>query len=387
MTRSRLKGIDSQAAGAAAAALRASGNAQRSGAPDPNVDLILGGGSFIDPKDRKTQRFVLSAVEPAARRVSLVPTDFLPHGVAIDPLQPTRIVAFEKIGPHSLEIDLASGEPCRALSPASGRWFYGHGAFSADGKRLYSTETIRAEERGVVGVRDAATLEYLGEFPTYGENPHDCELLEGGSVLAITNGGGPAGGNMQPSVTYVEVASERLLEKVELADPRFNAGHLAVPKSQGLVVVSAPRKGLADSDVGAVSIRRPGEPLHTMTEPPDIAARMTGEALSVQVHEPSGIVAVTHPLGAMVTFWSLRDARLVKVLDLPRARGLALTLDSRRFVVSYGTSTEVALIDPETLELDATVAVSRSFLSGSHLFNWSRLAKRPVPASPRRASL
>jgi hypothetical protein len=102
---------------------------------------------------------------------------------------------------------------------------------------------------------------------------------------------------------------------------------------------------------------------------------MTGEALSVQVHGPSGVVAVTHPLGSMVTFWSLRDARLLKVLDLPRARGLALTLDGSRFVVSYGTSAELAWIDPETFELDGRKAVSRSFLSGSHLFNWSRLSR------------
>ena len=376
MIRRRAKGLDSQAAGAAVAALRASGNAQRAGAPDPDADLVLGGGSFVDPKDRKTQRFVFSAVELATARVSLIPTGFLPHGIALDPLRPTRIVAFEKIGPHSVEIDLASGEACREIPPADGRWFYGHGAFSADGKLLYSTETIRAEGRGVVGIRDATSLDYLGEFPTYGENPHDCELIDSGSVLVITNGGGPAGSDMLPSVTYVEIASQRLLEKVDLPDPRFNAGHLAIPEMRGLVVVSAPRKGLAETDLGAVSIRRPGEPLRTMIEPVDVAARMAGEALSVRVHEPSGIAAVTHPLGAMMTFWSLRDARLVKVLDLPRARGLTLTLDGSRFVVSYGTTAELALIDPATLELETAGGVSRSFLSGSHLFNWSRLVRR-----------
>ena len=381
MSRRRLKGKDSQAAGAAVAALRASGNVQRTGAPSPDRDLILGGGSFVDPKDGKTQRFVFAAVELADQpSVSLVATDFLPHGIAIDPSRPTRLIAFEKIGPHAVEIDLGSSEAGRRLLPVEGRWFYGHGAFSADGRLLYSTETIRAEERGVVGVRDAASLEYLGEFPTYGENPHDCELIEDGRVLVITNGGGVAGGPKQASVTYVDVATQRLLEKVDIPDPRFNAGHLAVPGPQCLVVVSAPRKGLADDAPGAVSIRRAGEPLRTMTEPAGVVSRMAGEALSIQIHHPSQIAAVTHPSGTMVTFWSLRNARLLKALDLPRARGLALTLDERRFVVSYGTSAEIAFIDPARLELESSGGLSRSFLSGSHLFNWSRLV-RPLDAS------
>jgi hypothetical protein len=194
-------------------------------------------------------------------------------------------------------------------------------------------------------------------------------------VLVVTNGEGPANSGKQPCVSYVEVSSRRLLEKVELSDPRFNAGHLAVFGKGSLIVVSAPRKGLSDNDLGAVSIRRDREALCTMTEPGDVTARMAGEALSVQVHQPTQSAAVTHPLGTMVTFWSLRDARLERALDLPRARGLALTLDGERFLVSYGTSAELRFIDPVRMQLDGAPGVSRSFLSGSHLFNWSRIVR------------
>jgi hypothetical protein len=76
----------------------------------------------------------------------------------------------------------------------------------------------------------------------------------------------------------------------------------------------------------------------------------------------------------MVTFWSLEDFSLRKVLDLPRPRGLALTRDGRRFLLSYGETAELAQVDPETLELLPGTALSESFLTGSHLFNWNRLA-------------
>ena len=119
-----------------------------------------------------------------------------------------------------------------------------------------------------------------------------------------------------------------------------------------------------------------------MTEPAAVAARMLGEALSVEIHEPSGIAAVTHPTGGMVTFWSIAELKLVKVLELPRPRGLALTRDGRHFILSYAESAEVVLVDPESLELVPGNGLSQSFLTGSHLFNWNRLcAGRPMLAA------
>jgi len=370
----RRKATLADSAVAARRVLGAAGHAAPApGAPSTQGDLILGGGGFIDPKDGRTQHFAFVRVDLPGRRVGLTPTTFLPHAVAVDPLDASRVVAFEKIGPGCAEIDLASGRVTRGIRPAEGRWFYGHGAFSADGQLLYSTETVNARESGVIGVRDAKTLAYLGEFPTFGENPHDCRLIDGGRVMVVTNGGGALGTDMRPCVTYVDVASRQLLEKQALSSDRFNTGHLALGESGALVIVSAPRKGLTDRDLGAVSLRRGRDPLRTMAEPAAVAARMLGEALSVEIHEPSGVAAVTHPMGGMVTFWSLADFTLAKVLDLPRPRGLALTRDGKRFLLSYGESAELVEVDPDTLEVRPGTALHQSFLTGSHLFNWNRL--------------
>jgi hypothetical protein len=336
-------------------------------------ELILGGGSFIDPQDRATQRFVFSEVDLGTGRIGLIYTDFLPHGIAIDPLNAHRLVTFQKIGAGCCEIDLATRQVSRTIPPTEGRWFYGHGAFSADGRLLYSTETVNSEQRGVIGVRDAATLEYLGEFPTFGENPHDCHLIDAGKVLLVTNGGGAIDTPLRPCVTWVDVASQRLLDKQELGSERFNTGHLSLWEGEGLVVVSAPRKGLTEKDLGAVSMRRGQDPLRTMAEPAAVAARMYGEALSVAIHEPSATAAVTHPGGNMVTFWSMRTLTLAKMVELPFARGVTLTRDGRTFVVSYGLSADLVQIAPDSLKIIADTNISQSYLSGSHLFNWTRL--------------
>lgn len=359
---------------AAQTALKAAGHAPLTAdARRRDGDFILGGGSFIDLADGKTQRFGLAAIDLPQRRAGLIATNFLPHGVAIHPQKPVTVVAFEKIGPGCAEIDLAAGSVRRFIQPTRDRWFYGHGAYSTDGKLLYSTETINSTGEGVIGVRDATTFDYLGDFPTFGDNPHDCHLIEDGKVLVITNGGGKQGTDRQPCVTWVDVASRKLIEKQDIAGDRFNTGHLSTAGKNGLVVVSAPRAGLTEQDLGAVSLRIAGGPLVTVTDPADIAARMTGEALSVEVHESTGTAAVTHPLGGMVTWWSTTDRQFKKVMDRPRPRGVTLSRDGARYLLSFGPTTELVEIDATTLEVVAGSGMSQTFLSGSHLFNWTRL--------------
>ncbi|MEO8630550.1 MAG: DUF1513 domain-containing protein [Betaproteobacteria bacterium] len=341
--------------------------------PKRSGELIVGGGSFIDPNDRRTQRFVFSRVDLGNGEIELTDTRFLPHGVAIDPLNRQRIVAFQKIGAGCCELDLSSHRVTRTIEPTHGRWFYGHGAFSADGSLLYSTETINAAQRGVIGVRDGSTLQYLGEFPTFGENPHDCHLIDAGKVLVISNGGGALDTALKPCVTWVDTQTRTLLDRQELPSERFNTGHLGLSETEGLVVVSAPRKGLTERDLGAVSLRRNDSRLEIMAEPDTVTSRMFGEALSVAIHEPSGTAAVTHPGGNMVTFWSTRSATLLKVLDLPFARGVALTQDGENFIVSYGATADIVQVAPDTLEPVRSSNISQSYLSGSHVFNWTRM--------------
>ena len=72
-------------------------------------------------------------------------------------------------------------------------------------------------------------------------------LLPGPVVtLVIANGGEPIHGPTRASVTYVEVATHRLLDKFEFQNPELTAGHLALTAKGDLAVVSAPRDGLPE---------------------------------------------------------------------------------------------------------------------------------------------
>ncbi|PZP99784.1 MAG: DUF1513 domain-containing protein [Variovorax paradoxus] len=70
------------------------------------------------------------------------------------------------------------------------RAFNGHVIASRDGRRLYTTETDLETGAGLVGVRDAATLEKTAEWPTRGMDPHEL-LLDADGSLVVANGGIP----------------------------------------------------------------------------------------------------------------------------------------------------------------------------------------------------
>lgn len=334
------------------------------------AEIILGGGGFVDPATA-ARKWVFAAVDLATGAVRRADMAFLPHGIAIHPGNRNRLFVFEKIGPGACEIDLASLQVVRPIPVHEGHAFYGHGAVSADGKLLFSTETRLSDQGGVIAVRDSASLEYRGEFPSHGDNPHECRLIDAGRVMVITNGGGTLESGHRPSLTYIDVRTRKLLRRLELTDERFNAGHVAV-EGRSAVVVSAPRRGFPNDQLGAISVHAPDALLKTMAQPDEVVSRMQGEALSVAIHRPSGVFGVTHPDGNMVTFWTLQRPRLVKVLDLQRPRGIALTADGSRFIISYGPQTGMVQIPASTLVPDESSRVSDTFLGGSHIVNWTR---------------
>jgi hypothetical protein len=355
-------------AGATAVGLQLFGAACARPGRGKRKGTIVGPGRFVDTRTGQMS-FVLCLFDLDHETSRTVDMTFFGHGLALHPKEPWRAVMFEKKGPGACELDLRAGRVVRPVTTPAGRAFYGHGAFSRDAQLLYATENQLDTREGLIAVRDAKTLVELGRFPTYGKSPHDCRLIDDGRTLAITNGGGRIDEDSPPSVTFVDVQSEKLQEKLVFDTPRINAGHLALTRGRDLVASSAPRDGLPTSALGGVTMRVGGGPFVTLKEPQDVTARMVGESLSLCIEEKTGVVGVTNPDGNIVTFWDLAQKRFVKKLDLPAPRGITQTLDGEHLVVSYGAGT-LTLLDPRRLEPVPERRVEKSMLSGSHIVAW-----------------
>ncbi len=304
-----------------------------------------------------------------------IPLSFFAHGYALDPKNSRRAMIFEKRGPGAAEVDLQAGAFIRPLQTIAGRAFYGHGVFSSDGSVLFVAENHLPTKKGLVSVWDGKTLASLGEFPTFGENPHDCILTDGGKTLVITNGGGNFPDGDAPCVTFIDVASRKLLDRRTFTNPRINAGHVELSKRGDLVVVSAPRDGLPTAGLGAVSLgaRRAG--LVTMTQPEEVVSGMAGETLSISIHERSRVVAATSPLGNQLSFWTFDGQKHVSSLRIDNPRGVTQTLNREHFVVCHGAEATLSFFSTRTLEHAPQLTVEKSGIAGSHLYTWDgRLA-------------
>lgn len=326
-----------------------------------NPDQSFNSNSFLEDNGRLSN-------------LSHYPLSFLAHGISFHPLKPSVVSIFEKKGPGACELDLKTGL-VRSIATDPKRYFYGHGAYIFNqGLKLLSTETVLSTGQGLIVVRDAETLKIEGHFPSYGCNPHDCTLIENGSVLAVTNGGAPIGQNPKPSVVYIDVKSQKLLEKFEIEDPKINAGHLAISENKDLAVVSAPRLGLPETDNGSISILSQNnkdkiKKLITLKEPKEIIDQLKSETLSVCIDDERGILAATSPAGNLVTFWNIKLGSYISSISITKPRGIIQSKNKKYFLISFDTDASLAVIDANTLKLNSEYVALRAGFSGSHLYS------------------
>ncbi|MBY8976873.1 DUF1513 domain-containing protein [Rhodobacteraceae bacterium NNCM2] len=278
------------------------------------------------------------------------------HAAAVHPSR-AEVVAFaRRPGTFALIIDCATGQLLARLDSPAGRHFYGHGAFSADGTRLYTTENAFDDGTGVIGIWDAADgYRRVGEVPSGGIGPHDVLRLGGTETLVIANGGirtHPAEGreklnipNMAPNLTYIDGETGRILDQVEPpADLRLNSiRHLA--QAPGGTVASAmqwqgdPADGvplLAFHRLGAGALRiAEGDELDLMA--------MNSYAGSIAFDASGSYAAITSPRGGRVMAWSTEGAPTgfwarSDVCGLAAAEGGWTATDGLGGVVALGTS-------------------------------------------------
>ena len=110
----------------------------------------------------------------------------------------------------------------------------GHAVVSADGERLYTTETDQRNGRGLVGVRDRRSLKKLAEWETQGIDPHQL-LLDAEGHIIVANGGVPRTAEdkkydlhrMDPSLVRLDAGNGKPLRQWRLDDPRLSLRHLA----------------------------------------------------------------------------------------------------------------------------------------------------------------
>ncbi|MHA1571373.1 MAG: DUF1513 domain-containing protein [Alphaproteobacteria bacterium] len=308
-----------------------------------------------------------------------------------------RIIAFDT---QSLDL-LAVSEPF-ANDFTGG----GHGLFLPESGLLLTTE--RAPYRAYSGrpenhygrltLRDPATLRVVESHSCHGLHPHDLRLLAGGRLVAVANYGSTPNRNrssvvpeiVEPSITVIDVASGKLLEKITVPPQGAETRHLAATSKDDLFVIQ-----VAKGEPGAaVTWKQETVERDRLSQRGEVylpapllrIARRNGQALPVAqgdaaafmrhglsiLYEPAhDQIIATFPGSHSVLVANAASGKITKVLrtdamGLRYPCGLALHPDGERYIVT-GSFENICLFDRATHVLDRAACRYPPLFRHSHI--------------------
>jgi hypothetical protein len=277
------------------------------------------------------------------------------HKVALSPTGHAVAVFARRPGTFLVVLDAVTGATAAQIESEPGRHFFGHGVFSADGSRLFSTENDIAGERGLIGVRDATDgYRKIAEWPTHGVEPHDILLLPDGATLAVANGGlltrpetGRAKLNratMAPSLVYVDAADGRLIAEHRLPPEhhQLSVRHLACA-ADGYLALTMQYEGPPGDIVPLAALHRPGEAIALLDGPAAALKRMRNYCGDAACDRTGRTIAASAPRGNSIAFWDLDSRRFLGDVALPDSCALAALPADDMFLITSGTGAVFAV--------------------------------------------
>ncbi|PWQ94227.1 DUF1513 domain-containing protein [Leucothrix arctica] len=243
----------------------------------------------------------------------------------------------------------------KEMNATEGRHFFGHGCLNTDNSVLFTTESEYDEARGVIGLRDANTLQPIGEYESYGMGPHDIHLMPDGKTLVVANGGietHPDYGRrklnietMQPSLVYIDVASGKKIDEYRLDDHQLSIRHIAVSPTGGVGVATQFQGDLSKRQPNSlVAWQQNGGNLVNLQMPKALIESLKGYIADIAYNDINQQLVVTAPRGNQVLLWDLQHQSAVKTFNLSEPSGISVYDNS--FVIS-NTKGALMTLDPK----------------------------------------
>lgn len=305
--------------------------------------------------------YSLVGLSSDATEIFRLPLPARGHAAAAHPTRPEAVAFARRPGTYALVIDCAQGRIAARLAPPDGRQFNGHGAFSADGSVLYTSEVIAETSEGRIGVWETAGWTRQAEFASAGIGPHELRRL--GAGLVVANGGirtDPQDrrklnlDSMRPNLAYLS-ATGAVEEVVELPPDlaQNSIRHLALAPD-GTVAFAMQWEGDPALAVPLLGLHRRGEAPRLADAPETEVGALRGYAGSIAIDRAGRHVALTSPPGGAVQIYDLAGG-FVQTLRRTDASGVA-ALDSG-FLLTDGTG-GLSRIDAQRLTPLPTASVA-----------------------------
>lgn len=272
------------------------------------------------------------------------------HDAVRHPSEPRVVIFARRPGNWAVVVNLDSGAVEKVVLSPQGRHFYGHGAFSGDGRLLYATENDVAAGTGLLGIYDATDgYARIGEMPSFGVGPHDLLFRPGMTHMVVANGGirtHPDSGremlnrdDMEPSLAVVDMRSGELAAKVDFGPEMkgLSIRHLAMA-DDGSTAFGCQFEGNAFEMPSLVGLLMPDGATRMYDMPDEDRALMKNYVGSMALDRSGEIVAATCPRGGVAAFWERASGRYLGYRHMPDVCGAAAGLRDGRFVLTSGNA-------------------------------------------------
>jgi uncharacterized protein len=245
--------------------------------------------------------FVLHGLAADGASLFQLPLPGRGHAAAAHPTRAEAVAFARRPGTFALVIDCATGLVRHHLTPPEGLQFNGHGAYSADGTLLMTSEVVAETSEGRIGLWDTASYTRLTDWPSHGIGPHEIKRLPDGRI-AVANGGlrtDPVDRRklnipeMRPNLTLL-AENGALLDQIELPDLRQNSiRHLALVGDT--LAFAMQWEGDPSEPVPQLGLWTPGRAPVLCNPPETQAYTMQGYAGSIATH--GARILITSPTG------------------------------------------------------------------------------------------
>lgn len=298
------------------------------------------GTAYISAARDGAGRFIACGLSESGETTFRVPLPGRGHGAAVRPDRAEAVVFARRPDAFALSLNLTPGfsssRSRAAFAAPPNRHFYGHGAYSPDGRLLYASENDFDAARGVIGIYDAARgYTRLAEFSSYGVGPHQLLLMPDGKTLAVANGGIATHPDypraklnlpdMRPSLALIDRQSGALLHQHCLPPEwhQLSIRHLSV-STDGTLAIAMQYEGPSHDLVPLAAILRPGakglEPLFASDGAWSEMRQYTGSAAFSRDGET---LAISAPRGGVVALFDVQTGRHLVSLPAADTSGIA----------------------------------------------------------------
>ncbi|RUM27377.1 DUF1513 domain-containing protein [Rhizobium vallis] len=278
------------------------------------------------------------AVATVTERGEIIDQVALParaHGMAFNAASGKTVAFARRPGTYAMIFDPRNkGEPI-VIGSGEDRHFYGHGAFSPDGRILYASENDFDGNRGMIGLYDATDrFNRIGEFETYGIGPHDMTVSDDGRILIVANGGIETHpdfgrtklnlGAMQPSLVLIDAATGVLVEKHVLPAEwsALSTRHVDLD-DKGRIWFACQYEGHRRDLPPLVGHFAKGEDLSFIDLPEETTRRLANYVGAISVNRSEGLVGVTSPKGGTSVTIDARTGKVLAETAIADAAGIA----------------------------------------------------------------